>query len=246
MQLLLFGAMIALLSVAILRQGAHGGVYTGRIAALQATTWLVLVSTVWLALFRVQEDRKRSQYILAHLFAPVVYIATNVILEAVGVTPTQAGNSPNQAAGLLSVLGVGTGRVTFPREQPQQLRGHHRRGIRPPVSCLARSDVKWVKRAAWIGVLVSIYALLRVDTRAAMIFPLVALVLVVYAPLGGSARRWLPASLVIPIGPLLVLGLGSVLANTALGPRLSRVEAEALLPLQTGTPSGHRCSSSST
>jgi len=217
--LALFVLTVGFIVASIARQSASGPVYDTKAAVLQSLTWVVLCVVAWLAFFRDQPRERLETLKVAVCFAPAIYVAFNVALHAGGLSGSLLGNAFSQEAGLLSLLGIQTTRVTFPlANSPNNF------GVISGLSLticvvLMRNREPWIRRAAYFGLAVSLYGLLRVDTRSATVLPFLAVALVT---LRSTRRfvRYLP--FLIPVSPFLILGGAELLASSPLSSVLER------------------------
>lgn len=218
------GGIYVLLVVAAAVRGGQAGAISHNAAALEAVQVGLLALLGAFAFLREPRAEERARHLRALCWAPIVYVAVNVALHFAGVHPPgQYDTDSGLPATMLGLVGIDTHRVLFPMSGGLN-------GIGPTaVAALVISTTlalhRQQRRLAILGSLASLYVILAIDSRGALMFALLALALVMFTP---RARRrglgWVAIALpVLPI--LLVLALTS-LAETDVGANLNRSGGE--------------------
>lgn len=162
------------------------------------------------AFLREPRESERERYLRALCWAPATYVTVNVVLHLMGVGPLQEVYGPevsHSSGTILQAIGIPGSRVQFPLAGGINALG--------PICAvaLAMSLVLALRREqtklAIAGVVVSIYAIVAIDSRGALVFSLGAVALVFAAPRARKLQiRWVV--LLLPVLPVL---LGGVLAT---------------------------------
>lgn len=214
---LLAVAYVALVVIAAFR-GSYFETISGHGAALEAVQFTLLALLAGFAFLREPREHQRGRYIRALCWSPVVYVSTNVVLHFGGVAATGATyrtQDQELAASTLQLLGVSASRVLFPLAPGVNAFG--------PICAIALAicATLWLRREqrklATLGALVSIYAILAIDSRGALMFGVLSIALVTLIP---RARHrglgWVAIALpLLPI--LLVTTLGALSSSTTAG-----------------------------
>jgi hypothetical protein len=220
---------IALIVIAAVR-GSYVGALSHNTAYLEAAQFTLLVALGTFAFLREPRDVQRARYVRALCWAPVVFVAANVVLHVLGVSPAgELSADSGQPATMLGLLGVPTDRVVFPMSGG--LNGVGPTAAAALVICatfvLRRTQVK----LAILGALVSLYVILAIDSRGALLFGALAFALVTIAP---RARKrglgWV--AILLPVLPVVLVLALTGLAETDAGTKLDRGASEGL---STGT-----------
>jgi hypothetical protein len=222
--LLLLYAFIALDCVALFRAVQAGSVETatGAITTSCATVLLVAVAVVSLqSATSVREWRGR---LLAILCAPSVDVAANVVLHLAHVQSPGAVAAASQqetTATMLGLVGIHTTRVLFPLSQGVNAFG----GIAGLALAISLVGLRLLtgpaRKLAGLSSMVTLYALLAVDSRDGLFFALAAAALVLMAT-RISTRGAGFAPLFLPVAPSAVLGGLGLVSSLGLAAGLSR------------------------
>lgn len=220
---------VALIVIAAVR-GSYAGVLSQNTAYLEAAQFPLLVLLGTFAFLREPREVQRARYLRALCWAPVVFVAANVVLHVLGVVPSgELGADSGQPATMLGLFGVASDRVVFPMSGG--LNGVGPTAAAALVICatlvLRRTQVK----LAIVGGMLSLYVILAIDSRGALLFGALALALVTIAP---RARKrglgWV--AIMLPVLPVVLVLALTGLAETDAGARLDRGATEGL---STGT-----------
>jgi len=224
----LFALFVLLLAVGLFRQGQSGFVFSEGSAMVQVSVLVVVSLFAVLTLMqRLSKPNERLVAIAVGL-APVVFVATNIGLDMLGIEPPASGVSEAvPPAQLLSFLGLTIDRSAFPLS-----RSYNNFGVIAGASLavslvLTRDGERLTRSAGVLGAVLSVYALLRVDTRAALLFAVLAAAACTVTP--ATFRRsiaWVP--LLIPVSAFIVLTITSLLGSTAFGGELTRTRGSDL------------------
>lgn len=223
LHVVLFGSYMALITLAVLRAGALGLVYSTSVSYYRALGWL-LVAGVGLAAFaRETRASSRARYVEALCWAPVVYVASNIALHLVGFSPERRTDTDTAelSATLLGELGLSGTRVLFPLSS-----GLNSFGAVAGIALASATLLAWRQHGhrrwiAAIGALVSLYGILAVDSRGALLFSLSAIVVVLLVP-RARARGLAGLPFLLPLLPLLLLGFLTATADSSYVTTFSR------------------------
>jgi len=227
---LLAGAYLALVVIAAIR-GRHLGILSQNAMVLEVVQLTLIALLGMFAFLRETSEHKRSRYLRALCWAPIAYVAVNVALYFAGVTAPNASEGSHLAATTLQALGIPMTRVQFPLASGVNAFG--------PICAIAFALSATLalggeqRTLAILGALVSLYAILAIDSRGALVFGLLAVALVKFIP---RARRrglgWVAISLpLLPI--LLMLTLGAL--SSSLSASLSRNSTTGAQSITDGT-----------
>lgn len=227
--ILLVSAYVVLIVVAALR-GSYFGAISSTAAALEGSQVALVAVLGAFAFLREPRAYQRSRYLRALCWAPVVFLAANVVLYFAGVLPPdQPTTISGQPSTMIGLLGVPMERVAFP------LAGGVN-GIGPTaVAALAICAVFWRRREqrglAIFGVLISLCVILLIDSRGALLFAALAVALVELAP-RVHKRRFGWVAIALPVLPILLIAALTGFVQTDVGSQLDRGPTESL---STGT-----------
>lgn len=224
--LLVMGYVLLALVAAV--RGSHNGAITAN-SALQQGAQIGLVAVLGLLAFlREPEAQRRASYLRALCWAPVAFLAVNVVLWTAGYVPI-GGPLESSPSTMLGAFGVSINRVTFP------IAG----GVNIPLAAVALSIcLVFISRAeqrklAICGALLSFFVILAIDSRGALIFGASGAALALAFPRARQRRHGL-VGLALPVLPLIaVLALTNV-ANLPIATQLGREGATGSVASGTG------------
>lgn len=212
-------AYVAMIVVAAFR-GIWSGTLSPNAATLESVQILLLALLGALAFLRDEDDSRRARYIRALCWAPAVFLAVNVVLHFGGIVAAdQELAGRGFPATLLGLVGVDTTRVLFPLSGGLN-------GIGPTAVAALVISVTLMQRGqqfklALLGALISLYVILTIDSRGALLFAALAIALVTLWP---HARKrglgWL--ALALPLLPIILILALTGLAETDVGASLNR------------------------
>ena len=226
---LLAGGYLALVIVAAFH-GAYHGAVSESIAWYEAVQLSLLAGLAMLAFLRDPCPGCRARNVRALCWAPAVFVALNVAMYFAGFLPTgQYDPETRLPATMLGIVGIGVNRVQFPLASG--LNGIGPTAVVALVVCAVIALRGERRLIAVAGVTVSLYVVLAIDSRGALLFAGLALLLVIVTPRARKRRlSWVAVALpVVPV--VLVLALTG-LAETEAGVQLERGGQESL---STGT-----------
>lgn len=220
---------VGLLSLAAVR-GAQYDAISRSAAALEVLQFALLTILAMFAFLREPSAEHRARHLAALCWAPVAFVATAVALHLVGfVSPGQDLGGTSASATMLHLLHVSTHRVAFPMSGG--LNGIGPSAAAALVVCIVFVQRRERRNLAIVGGLLSLYVILAIDSRGALLFSLLAVGVITFIPRAKRRRLGL-AAIALPVLPVfLVIALGG-LAKTSVGASLNRSSTETI---NTGT-----------
>lgn len=219
--LLLALGYVSLLMIAGAR-GGYVGTLTQNVVLKETAQILLLALLALLAFVRESDPQRRRRHLGALCWAPVVYVAVNIVLHRVGIVAPRSGyrcEGCQLEATMLHALGVASIRIQFPLASGVNAFG--------PICAIALAvsatlALRGERRPiAVAGTIASLYAILAIDSRGALLFGLLATALVHFTP---RARRrglgWI--AIALPVLPLLLVATIGALSSSAAVGGLSR------------------------
>jgi O-antigen ligase len=218
-------AMVAFLYAAVvavaLFRGAHVGAFgSTSSAAYQSATYLLFVAFGIILVTTARGSRERDERLLAIAIAPGVYVAINIAMSLAGLqNSTPTGFAAGTPAKLLQIIGISAGRVRFPLATSINLFSIIvAAALVSVVAIKLYSPSLLSRRLVWLTITACVYCLLLGDSRGALLVAGVVIVLFV-------RRIRISATVVagiVPLLPLIVIGVLALLANTGVNGSLSR------------------------
>lgn len=213
---------VALVSVAALR-ASYFDVLTQNSALREVAQFTIVAAVGAFAFLREPRAEWRAAYLRALCWAPATYLLVNVGLYFAGVLPVgRFTASAEQPATMLHIAGLPLDRIQFPMSGGPL-------GIAPTavVACVICAML-WLRRErpylAAGGVLLSLYVIFMIDSRGALMFALLAIVIVYLARRRGLG--WV--AMLLPVMPVILVFALTGLAETDAGVQLDRGGAESL------------------
>lgn len=204
---------VGLLLIGTVR-GTHAGAIGTSAAVFVATQIVLLVGFGALCFLRESRPHERARHLRALCWSPWVYVATNVTLHLAGFTAPEAGRSEGAQFGatMLEALGITMDRVHFPLSPGVN-------GFGPICAIAFATSVTLAlrgeqRKTAILGALVSLWAILAIDSRSTLLFAVFAVALVYIVPRARKrGLRWF--SLALPT--VLIVGLGVLSSSANIG-----------------------------
>ncbi len=221
-------ALLAVLYVLLLVVAALRASYFETIpandAVFQAIRIVLIATLACFAFLREPRPEARRRYVVALCWAPVVFVAVNVVLHLVGYVPSGQASSTGLEATILSALGVSVERVSFPMSGGVN-------GIAPTAAvgfavCATFAVLGQRRKLALLPAALSLYALLLTDSRGALLAGLLAAALVVFTR--RRRRRFGWVAIALPVLPALVAVSLGALEDTPVAARLDRSGASSI------------------
>ena len=222
-------AYVTLVIVSALR-GAYFGIFSYNVASFEATQFALLAALAMVAFLREPNPARRARNVRALCWAPIVFVAANVVLYVAGFLPAgQYSAESGLPATMFGSVGISVNRVQFPLASG--LNGIGPTAAAALVVCALLAFRGERRRLAVAGAALSLYVILAIDSRGALLFAGLALLLVWATP---RARKrglgW--AAIGLPVVPVVLALALTGLAETEAGVRLERGGQESL---STGT-----------
>lgn len=211
-------AYLVLIAIAALRAAANGAATTNH-AALEITQLGLLGLLASGAFLRDGNPYHRSRNLRALVWAPTVFVTTNVLLHLANIRPPSDPGYTGLPATMLGIAGISRERVQFP------LAGGLN-GIGPIaavslVACAVLFVRRYHRNRALAGMLLSLYVILLIDSRGALLFAAVTLVVIALTPRARKRRLGL-VGLALPVLPFVLVVALTGLGDTSVGARLER------------------------
>lgn len=209
--------LVALAYVGLIVIAALRGLYfeaLSRNFTLREIVQIGLLSTLSMfAFLREPSDRHRERYLRALCWSPVVYVGVNVVLYYAGVAAPQSYKSDvlQVSATTLQSFGISLNRVQFPLASGVNSFG--------PICAIAFATSTTLalrgqqRTLAIVGSLTSLFAILAIDSRGALLFGLLAIGLVHFMP-RARKRGFGPIALALPVLPLVLITTIGALSST--------------------------------
>lgn len=218
-------ALIAFLYATVigiaLFRGAAAGVYDSTTSVIsQSATYLLFVAFGIILITTTRSKRERTERLLAIALAPVVYVLLNIVMNFAGLqNSTAAGFAAGTPAKLLQLFGISAGRARFPLATSINLFSIIvAAALASIVVIRLRAPTLVSRKLTWVSIAACLYCLLLGDSRGALVVAVAVVVLFII-------KRRIPATAVagiVPILPLLVLGIISLITSANVGSVLSR------------------------
>jgi len=215
----------ALIFISLLR-GAHTGAFGNFYPALsQGLTYVCFVVLGIVLMTTATDSRERDQRCLAIALAPVLYVVVNTVMNLGGmqvrVDPTATGLAAPRPASVLALLGLDTTRARLPLSTSINLYSIVAAASLVVVIILWRSAHRPLQRRALeLSGIACVYCLLLGDSRGAMAVAVVVTLLFVI-PVAPRLPGW-GVGLLVPLLPLLFLGVLKIVASPSLDGGLTR------------------------
>jgi hypothetical protein len=215
------------ISLALVR-GAQDGAYSNMTATVgRIVLYLTVLMLGIVSLTSARDVAERDRRLMAIVLAPVVYALINGLLTIGGVqAPIPVGATAGERASagsqsqLLGFLGIAGGREQFPLATSINLYSIAASAAFAGLAVLRiRAPERLPRMVAWPGMAICLFEVLVGDSRATLAAAVgVVLVFLIWRRFAGTSV----VALLIPLFPLIVIGLLSVIGNTGIGSLLNR------------------------
>ena len=224
----LAGVYVSLVIVAAFR-GASLGAISINVAWFEAFQFSLLAGLAMVAFLRDPHQERRARNVQALCWAPVMFVAVNVALHFAGFVPGEFDVETQLPSTMLGIVGIEANRVQFPLASG--LNGIGPTAVVALVVCAVLALRRERRGLALAGLALSLYVVLAIDSRGALLFAVLAVALVWATP---RARKrglgWM--AIALPVVPVVLILALSGLVETEAGAALERGGRESL---STGT-----------
>jgi O-antigen ligase len=213
-----------LIAVALFRGTDNRAYGTTSTAINQGAVYILFVAFGIILITTARNKQERDRRLFAIAMAPAVYVVANAIMNFGGLqSPVASGVSEGHKAVLLQYVGLSSVRTKFPLATSINLFSIVVAATLASVIIMRlRVPTKMPRKIAWSIIAACLYCLLLGDSRGALV--VVIVVIVIFA-----IRIRIPGALVagiVPLLPLMVIGVTSLLAKTSLDTTLSRSSSQ--------------------